>query len=95
MKAYADTDQAIGAAKKILDAIDEIDTALYALDGEIPNDQADKAVKDARTDLAEVTKRIGYLASGMWRAGTTPTPSHWDVAGTASSTQSVARASIA
>lgn len=81
MKAYTDTDAVIALAKALLDDIDQLDSALYGLDGEIPNDDANRAVGEARQDLREVMKSVGYLASGMWRARTPSEkpdqPSHW------------------
>jgi hypothetical protein len=71
MKAYADFSEAISAAKQAQEMLDALDQALYTLDGEIPNDDADRRIKDTRRHLYEAGKSLGYVASGMW---TVPDP---------------------
>jgi hypothetical protein len=71
MKSYANFDEAIGAARKAQEMLDALDQALYTMDGEIPNDDADRCVKEVRGHLNEAGKALGYLASGMW---TVPAP---------------------
>lgn len=66
MKSYANFDEAIGAAREAQKMLGALDEGLYAMDGEIPNDDADRHVKEVRAHLYEAGKALGYLASGMW-----------------------------
>src|SRR5947207_11038926 len=72
MKAYADSTKAIMAARKVASMVAQLDGALYVLDGEIPNDAADQAIKNARRHVAEACKSIAYVAGGMWAGAVEP-----------------------
>ena len=72
MKAHTDFAEVISTAKKMLAEFDDLGMGLYALDGEIPSDDADRAVKDARGFLDAALVLVCWLGFHMrlvWRCG--------------------------
>jgi hypothetical protein len=69
MKALTDNNRTIGMAREAQDRLCDLDSLLYTMDGEIPNEKANLAVKSARRHVIEALKKISYVAEGMWTPG--------------------------
>jgi hypothetical protein len=61
MKSFTNNNKATRFAREVQDRLCDLDSLLYMMDGEIPGEKADLAVKETRRHVCEALKTISML----------------------------------